>query len=246
MGDGRRFLNDPLEAKYADVVLTGALEPLLEGGSKQVQAFFRTALGNLTKLPEHRQIFLTSLSEDDDSLSQWIAYADNARGFAVGIAGRYLSDHQMFFLRRVLYDSEAQKKLATRILEIYVSCLGNALDSGDYELAEVYGEIFTIAIHLLTLCFKDLAFKHEREWRLIDISIPGFRHQPVQVRPHAAGVVPYVEFPISSGTDLQIREIVIGPALDYTQNEAGLMLLKESAAIGFQIRGSSIKFRSGK
>ena len=84
-----RFLNDPLELKYAWAELLVALEAAKSEKPQYSEAYdavlqaisMTNAVG--TDSIEDR-IFSTSFSEDGDELNQWHRYADEARGMALG------------------------------------------------------------------------------------------------------------------------------------------------------------------
>lgn len=84
-----RFLNDPLELKYAWAELLVALEAAKsekpqysEAYDAVLQAISMTNAVDPDSIED--RIFSTSFSEDGDELNQWHRYADEARGMALG------------------------------------------------------------------------------------------------------------------------------------------------------------------
>ena len=84
-----RFLNDPLELRYAWEALLNALEaakaekPEYSGAyDAALQAISMTNAVDPDAIED--RIFSTSFSEDGDELSQWRSYAGDAKGMALG------------------------------------------------------------------------------------------------------------------------------------------------------------------
>lgn len=86
-----RFLNDPLELKYAWEALLTALEAAKSEKPEYSEAYDAAlqaiSMANAAYPDEiEDSIFSTSFSEDGDELGQWRSYADDARGVALGFA----------------------------------------------------------------------------------------------------------------------------------------------------------------
>lgn len=84
-----RFLNDPLELRYAWEALLAALETAKaekpeysEAYDAALQAISMTNAIDPDAIED--RIFSTSFSADGDELSQWRSYADDAKGVALG------------------------------------------------------------------------------------------------------------------------------------------------------------------
>jgi hypothetical protein len=119
-------------------------------------------------------------------------------------------------------------------------------------------------IRYLSLGFKDLGYKEERETRILtQPNDPFSLMAPLKFRMRGADIVPYVSLapkfilaPSSDGSLLQvaktdvhpplltIRRIVIGPGVDYFRNKSSLeRLLVAQGYKGVEILKSSIPFR---
>jgi hypothetical protein len=84
-----RFLNDPLELKYAWDEFLSALEAHKKEKPQYSDAYDAVlqAISNVKAInPDaiEDRIFSTSFSEDGDELNQWDRYADHAKGMALG------------------------------------------------------------------------------------------------------------------------------------------------------------------
>lgn len=168
------------------------------------------------------------LSEQSDSVGQWVAYADKGAGFAIGFDLNALrmavgapmlgKDYEVTPLEsaegnwrfaRVIYgEEEGMQPYLKKLADI-----GAAKARGEHETAQLARD------HINQMCafFKHPAFKEEKEWR---ITYDATRRQG-QVKSHTQanrseilwrygkyGLTPYCETPDILSC---ITEIVIGP-----------------------------------
>jgi hypothetical protein len=190
--------------------------------------------------------FACCFSEAGDLLSQWRAYGNNGRGYAVGFDPRKIaalvSPRPTVNLRKITYggpDETAQvDDLFARfepIVETHLQILDNTgwgRQSARNWLSMRFGEC------LLEMAeeIKHPAFAEEREWRL-------YAHQngDAQFRVSQDRIVPFKQIDLSSIENSQvlpIEEIVIGPRLDF--DEAVVSLTTFTSTLGY---GTSMKFR---
>ena len=110
-------------------------------------------------------------------------------------------------------------------------------------------------IYYYSRIFKSKSFAEEREWRAIcgdlkklgenrDKNIPGVRFRG------NANIIPYLELDLApkcgenKSEKLPISEIIIGPCIDYNNNQFSVRkLLNETGFDNVSIRKSAIKMR---
>jgi hypothetical protein len=185
-------------------------------------------------------VMISSFSLDGDVRSQWVKYADDGRGFAIGFSAKLMKHLPVRHLR-VLYDENLQ------IREL----LGNLRHIYEYErsIGFKYGEQFQTHLFYLggDLCaYKNPAFKEEQEIRLVHMS--GFvpvgnsgsiialgardehgrrRHRPLKIhfRDNNGIVTPYVILDYSkSGPILPIKEVLLGPRNENAESNIKVFL----------------------
>ena len=212
-------MNDSRETNWAVPIIN---EEIKRQRTEETVGFFtRTCEDfNLNKA----ELYLASFSRDNDSLSQWRAYADDGEGFAIGF--RAIT----FNVRPQLPSRSTVSEATTGFVEIQynddhlrnairtIFCCQKALHTSG-------GDSMLCAHQLRTLAysFKNPAFHEEKEWRIAyaplslthpekrDLQITGALTS-IRFRSTQYGVLPYFEIPFGE-TDREnaITEIVIGP-----------------------------------
>src|SRR5262249_33711853 len=171
-------LNDYMEQRWGLSVYRQAVSKL----AQDVDGAF---LENIDPLIEQAYLssllLISSYSLDGDVLSQWRAYADGERGFAIGFLAKEMAQMPVKPLR-VLYDEERQ------IDEL----VGNLRHTFDYErsIGFSYDEQFKSHWYqiALDLCaYKNPAFKEENEVRLAHVAVIARAETPPRIVP-AAGL----------------------------------------------------------
>ncbi|WP_144243489.1 DUF2971 domain-containing protein [Azospirillum argentinense] len=181
------------------------------------------------EIDDYVRPFIASFSAEGDLMSQWRLYADDARGFSLGIKAIEACDHWGIRLKKVLYDKEKQKHLVQNsLIELFNGWI--AIDENIPALIDVVSEF---AIDLCAL--KNPAFFEEREYRVVRLTtvlqnaeeglfsdhgghtsehgvVPPI---PVQVRFPEKDEIFYVSLPI----DPQQHGTVIGKVLLGSKNE---------------------------
>jgi DUF2971 family protein len=162
------------------------------------------------------QFFVGSFSCASDDLCQWRAYADNARGFAIGLdralfeeAARADSDDhvQSYFIS---YDDAPLKALHTQLLDVafrLVPTIGRHMGSLAMDLS---GDLIMTA-----LLFKHSAYLNEQEYRLLEMHAKGADLGKRQRQRQLDGKeVPYVAVNWRDIGRAALKSITIGPAGD--------------------------------
>jgi hypothetical protein len=177
---------------------------------------------NMVKTPGLSYVFCTCFSKEPDSRSQWLEYADDGHGFAIGF------DPTTFDLTRdnptrdvelkpVVYDEKEQERIAEEVIR---------------HLREHGNEVFDQALLVFTginvwweaAHCKNPAFVNEKEWRLIYRDNPG---DALGFRERAGRqLIPFVKFPFDPAKN-PISEIWLGPRNRSQRNvEAVAQLLR--------------------
>jgi hypothetical protein len=183
--------------------------------------------------------FVACFSTDGDSLSQWRAYADDGRGFAIGFDARLLRRLPIQILD-VLYDEEEQ------IREMIIAVGAMYMESEHHE-AEYTRDRFLNQCHLLaatSIALKNPAWRDEKEVRChhvvtVDITTDVWTIQsaggssegeavpplPVQFQVRGGTVVPYFDMPFEVSEKSQpIVEIALGPKCPNSPGNIKLLL----------------------
>jgi hypothetical protein len=167
-------------------------------------------------------IFLFSLSERPDLLSQWRSYTKHGRGLALGLSEprvrALLGINAGFRLARCLYSKEDHERVAHALLGMCFESFVQRQDAKGSELKdeeiraflESYREDFLQVMAVI----KHEAFSEEQEWRLVSPYVADLRDPRVKFRAGAAMLVPYIELklPIFDGPSQLFDTVVLGPS----------------------------------
>jgi hypothetical protein len=214
-----RFLNDRSELVYAEGIISSAALALDHGkrcpaARQLIQALQRPDWRG----SDPKAVFVACFSANEDSLSQWRAYADDGVGYALGfptdqpfhVKGRP-SIHAK--LLRVFYEREAQEALARKALAPILDALEACPASADPGRA-MFRALVAVLVSVVPLgiAMKNGGFQEESEWRLVVVDVGSLERAPnLRHRPSRFGLTPFVE--LVAGERLPLRRLVLGPQL---------------------------------
>lgn len=248
------FLNDARELEYAIELAREEADVLRRIAHGRHRRFLTSVPALLDKL-RTQSVFVFSLSEHGDLLSQWRAYATGGRGCSIGFPAvplRNAVEAQDFFLAQCIYTRAAQTRELRRLFRLCFRAIDAA--RGD---APINTGAYAFALHFMPLAarLKDPSFHEEKEWRLISSVRPAAPRvgplsiqppRPMSFRPGPSTLVPYYVLPLAVGTaTLPIRRIIAGPTPAPDRSYAALKSLLQSVGLSkCEIGISDIPFRS--
>jgi hypothetical protein len=229
------FLNDTSEISHASKIISEEVERTASGASETVRELLRRANHPTDRNDLSAAFFAICFCESGDLLSQWRAYGDGGRGYALGFDSYEFSSN-VYYVRKVVYNLTRQRELVSRVVSDIIALFTRVADGktiAELDAEEILPEFSRLlSSHLRTLLFsfKHPAFSEEGEWRLI---IPFSRQEHLaQMKIRAAGslLVPYLAVTFSDGRkkpQLPLLEIVQGPSLHPELNKKAAHLLLE-------------------
>ena len=120
-----------------------------------------------------RYLYLCSLTEEPDSISQWQRYGADGYGYCPGFQSVRLAFDRPVSLVKMVYEPSRQKQLVAKQIHQFV----RALLSGRYDplLRRISAKkrnahtaaLLAMSVEPLALRLKNPKFRDEREWRLI-------------------------------------------------------------------------------
>lgn len=192
-------LNDASEFEYALEVVRKVLNKTGD----------RLGLGNVFgNLAGWRQLgqrfFVACFSRDGDKLSQWRAYADKGRGYAIGFGPQELlaeaASHD-YALIGLVYDRARQEEQIEKVLDYAAQLVQGQSLTQAFQI-EVGMRLLYSMVHL-----KHPAFEEENERRTLTMEPP--RHK-IRQRVGGSRIIPYIEVPFVS---VAVKCVVIGPCI---------------------------------
>lgn len=164
------YLNDAGEIRRGIEVAKVETKALLDGAKAYLRRhYFDQVLEQLGEKVS-RQIFLVCFSEVGDLLSQWRAYADDARGFAIGFDFQRLTKQSaptgQQFSGRVLYDESSFRNAVRNYLMEHAPTESSHSDPDGESFASANANNHSWGILSLAARFKHHGFEEEREARI--------------------------------------------------------------------------------
>lgn len=191
-----------------------------------------------------KDTYIACYSTERDLLSQWRAYSTPSIGYSLGLAtdGMATLDGKMPLLEPVIYDDDVAEKVILSLLDAIDRFL-NENDFGEVEVGYLLG---TLEANLnLTACMiKNHKFREESEFR--HIYQPGVSPLKLNLnfRVGRFGLTPYVCVKFLKENYLPIKNITIGPCLDFDVEKHSLsLLLKNTGYENVEILNSEIPLR---
>ena len=257
-----RFLNDASEVAYGMGLFESIVQARLSRSfSEVVSEFLGRTLHTANAFDGMFDCYIACFCERDDLLNQWRVYAGSGGGYALGLRAKEigrrwgaLSPTQNFLLRKVVYDTDLQKRLISEVLELAERILSEAtqaLSAADANTLIARSCHFVrseVADYLFS--FKHPAFAVEEEWRLCHIVSPG-EEDHVQFRDGPYGLTPYVCLDPSpmagvNHNKLPLAKITHGPVPDPSNVRFALDKLLRARGCAFvEIAGSVLPVRVG-
>ena len=198
-----RHMNDARELRHGAGIVTAVLDAriaaLKEANRERkllepVRSAFADRWGP-------SDLYAFCLSEKGDDLSQWRAYAQGGRGYALAFEAHLLQARfrnwewswetrrqpaEPVLFGRVLYDEEAQRNLVKRTVR---RALGMLTEKGASHQKAIL-DALTVALHEAIPFMKHASFEPEAEWRVVVTAEPDPTR--VLVRTRDDRLYPYV------------------------------------------------------
>lgn len=252
-------LNDPSELKYGLEIAAELLNDARDSDNDAVKLFVKTMLSGIPKFAtEYFGYYVASFSRDSNDLGQWRAYADNGRGYALGLAPQLFqreskddaAPNQIFFVAEVDYCRKNVKQLLRepigRAVQIAANAKTDRLKTSDQSVDFFVEMQIALAtpIFWYAMTTKHEAYRHEQETRLLIIDDREKLKDDIKIRTRGSNIVPFIPVSMPVKEAGSITEIVIGPSADSDAEDAiRTLLLSEQLGREIPIRRSGIPYR---
>lgn len=218
------YLNDSQELLYGCGQLRTIAHGYLDSLHGSDQQFVRQLILWLDSFNDPRCLFIFSLSEEQNLLSQWRSYTKHGKG--VGLAfdpervRRILAAGKNLKIAKCLYDPSEQTELMSSLLDLCLISFRQqsaTIDtSKEHDNQKYFGflEGFREEFLQVMAIVKHGAFSEEREWRIISPYFDNFTVPEIKFREGAAVLVPYIEIalPRSERDQSLFDATVLGPS----------------------------------
>jgi hypothetical protein len=160
-----QYLNDSQEYLYSLNLLEKVIndyKTIDERHKERLNTFY-----TMFQYAENVNIFVASLSENGDLLSQWRAYCPPSGGYSIGFSYDYLQrvlKINNFHLAPCIYDPKLQE-------QIIIEFISSLLEEESSDLFDVSRDPFR-RFNAIASILKHPSFEEEKEWRLFSSPIP--------------------------------------------------------------------------
>jgi len=249
------YLNDSAEIVFACQLLQDLVKERIPGAPQQEADFlreFHSWLGTFINTAYH--LFIFSLTEEGNLLSQWRSYTPHGKGVAIGFAAQLLMKkvrEQDLRIAKCLYERDDQRALMSDLLE-------RMLISFDREVATIntakfhptqryfgFMEKFREDILQVFALIKNPAFREEREWRIISKYYDKYTVPEVKFREGDCMLVPYIEISIAdkASRELLFESVILGPTEHNNLSHSALSSYLSNKKVCNETVSSGIPYR---
>lgn len=223
------YMNDANEIKYgAELFKVVVAERQNRETDQTLIEFlieFREWLNQLIGLPHY--IFVFSLTEKGNLLSQWRAYTPSGEaGVSIGFSQeglKKLAAERGFELMQCLYDKKEQLGILNSELDAIVGKFikdGPSIDTAGRPANQKYlSYCYQHSERLLkTFCrIKDSYFQEESEWRIVSKYYEKYTDPEIKFREGRTTLVPFIEFPLANIHEdgRLFEQVYIGPSPNF-------------------------------
>lgn len=244
------YLNDKTEYQHGVDLIQGAISDLKKENFQT--AILEKILPNIDELNTSER-YVACFSKDGDLLGQWRAYANNGKGVSIGFDFQTLEDSLDAVLngRHIEYDENEQIETIKELIRIIIAFFSERKDQFDwsgYDYEWLINKAVIEFIDNIIAGYKNPCFKEEQEYRIeytVDGNVIKSNHKEVHFRASENLIIPYVILENPYYTSLKkehddkwtgfnpthlfkrlpIREVIVGPSLDFIAIKKGLEAL---------------------
>jgi len=188
--------------------------------------------------------YVACYSTEDNLLSQWRNYTGGRVGYSLGFETSQMAtlDDRMPLLEQVIYEDEKAKALRDLLLQKVDDFL-NTNSFGEVEVGCLIGTASSM-LNTIACIIKHHKFKEESEYRqFFQPGRTGLKMEPF-FRAGKFGLTPYVKIQFSEDKKLPLKNITVGPCLDFDIERNTLkILLEKNGYKGVEILDSKIPLR---
>lgn len=218
------YLNDSKEIIHACDVLEEVTKPKIIVGNGLEHDFLKQFMEWVNHFRTTTyDVFVFSLSEEPNLLSQWRSYTPHGKGVSIGMPPTLINkiaQNNNLRIARCIYQNSEQEELLNSLVEKMLITFRRELPNiaiTKFNPSQCYHQFlegFRGDILQVLSIVKHEAFAEEREWRLISPYFSRYTVPEIKFREGASMLVPYIELklPENNGEEVWFEEIILGPS----------------------------------
>ncbi len=215
-----RCVNDASELGHFGGLLNAILSDHIEMRDPGVEIALQFQRWLKDRFNDGPLLFVGSLTENGNLLSQWRGYCPPGQGVSLGFEPHSLNTfvaENQFRVGQCIYDRAEQKKLAGRVIRAVVreaEAAGPDSEFVRHPSQSFEGTFFKLEENLLRIAalVKHTAFQEEVEWRIVSTSHSNYVASPIRYREGTSMLIPYIGVPIPiKGAGGSLHSAYVGP-----------------------------------
>lgn len=215
--------------------------------SNEGAKWFISRIKDSDKIPNEKKekfltqssIFVSCLSERNDDLRQWIPYADDGKGIAIGF--KEIGETHDICDATIVQVSYAENKDKQKYAEKLYGEIESIFKQCPEELKIDLSIMLIDAFQLDIIACKSPSYKDEQEWRMVLPDAVYGMHKDVNFKYSKELIKPYIEVEFNKDS---VIEVVLGPKSDKTVNVHALkLMLQKYGYNNAVVRTSDIDYR---
>ncbi|NIJ46653.1 hypothetical protein FHR24_003148 [Wenyingzhuangia heitensis] len=263
-----KFLNDKKEYNHGIELLLKIIESIeIKKENKEIFDFIKT---NINRIYENDK-YVTCFSKNGDLLSQWRAYANQGKGVALGFKSINIDESIAQYVSplNITYNEEYQTGIISEFITLIISYFNevkNSIDFHQHNYNHLVGHTIIEILEGTLLSFKHSTFSEEKEFRLeyrMDETMNLKSENEIFFKTSNSLITPFIKLKskylenselIKTNPNYEkhseldekfpLKEIIIGPSLDFETNKIGIeILLKKIGYENIKIIKSKIPYR---
>ena len=250
-----RYLSDAKELVQTLDILLSVIRAKYESSDATKREFLRQfEVWLRDRLVNGHLVFVASLSEQGNLLSQWRAYSPVGKGVSLGFDPQYIrtiAQQQVYRLGKCVYDGELQQRVIQEIfrrIEKEATSNGPENDTSKRHPSNSYYGIFERFEDDLLMCaalLKHPAFREEVEWRVVSSVVKRYAPSDIQYREGRSCLVPYRELSLvpKESAGMTLKEVFVGPTPDSELSMRSVGMYLSNRGISPMVANSSIPYR---
>jgi len=258
------FLNDRKEFNHGVELVKENINSIIESKENNgILKYLKSEIDSILDIDR----YVTCFSKNGDLLSQWRSYGNQGKGIAIGFAPHEMEDSiaDEVFGMDIVYNPEIQNGIIEEYLKIipqYFEQNKELFDWGNYNYDYLVAKSTIEFIEGAIATFKHPSFIEEEEFRIeykFDGILNKTKEKEILFRSSDNLIIPYVKLfskfteennecdnqkHTDFGTKLPLKEIILGPSLDFEINKVGIeKLLSKTNYSNIKIKQSAIPYR---
>lgn len=250
-----RYLNDAKELVHTLDMFLSVIRAKYESSDETTREFLRQLEVWLRhRLIDGHLVFVVSLSEHGNLLSQWRAYSPVGKGVSAGFNPQYLRTtalEQDYRLGKCAYDVDIQRRVVQELFgQIEKEGLerGPEGDVGKRHPSNSYHgtfEDFEDDILMCAALLKHPAFTEEVEWRAVSSVVKRYAPSDIQCREGRSSMVPYRQLSLvpKKSQEMSLKEVFVGPTPNAELSIRSLGMFLSNHKLNPRVSNSLIPYR---